>query len=50
MLSIYSYVTYEMWVMLAKQNDIYQGVLLRFGAGGQLDLAPGQSLCRALTF
>ena len=24
------------------------GVSLRFGAGGHLDLAPGQSLCKAL--
>ena len=26
----------------------YAGVSLRLGAGGYLDLAPGQSLCKAL--
>ena len=33
-----------------KQNDLHisSGVLLRFGAGGHLELAPGQSLCKAL--
>ena len=34
--------------MFTWRNDEYIGVSLRFGEGGHLDLASGQSLCKAL--